>query len=173
MNGRATPAELRVVVVCMGNICRSPMAEAVLRRQLEAAGLGERVVVDSAGTYGGHAGDRPDRRGQAAARRRGYDMAGQRARGLSPEDAEADLVLAMDRGNLRRVRQVVGEHPGVHLFMAAVDGAPAAEVPDPYYGGEDGFEHVLDLIETGAAAWVERLRALLEDEKAPPAGSGT
>ena len=173
MSGREAPAELRVLVVCMGNICRSPMAEAVLRHQLEAAGLGERVVVDSAGTYGGHAGDRPDRRGLAAAWRRGYDMAGQRARGLAREDAEADLVLAMDRGNLRRVRQVIGEHPGVHLFMAALGDAPAAEVPDPYYGGQDGFERVLDLIETGSAAWVERLRALLEVDEAPPGGSGT
>ncbi len=165
------PGPLRVVVVCMGNLCRSPLAEAVLRRRLEEAGLGDRVEVDSAGTYGGHAGEPPDRRAQAAARRRGYDLAGQRARALTQADAGADLLLAMDRGNLRRVRQVVGEHPGAHLYLGT--DAAAAEVPDPYYGGDEGFERVLDLIEAGAPAWLERIRSRLGDDKTPPVGNGT
>ena len=173
MSRRPPDRPLRVVLVCMGNICRSPMAEAVLRRRLEEAGLGDVVEVDSAGTYGGHAGESPDRRAQAAARRRGYDLRGQRGRGLSRDDAEADLVLAMDRGNLRRVRQLLGEHAGVHLFLEPSSSGHAAEVPDPYYGGEEGFDRVLDLIEKGAEAWVERLRAELGREKTPPGGSGT
>jgi protein-tyrosine phosphatase len=174
VTGRAPRRPLRVVLVCMGNICRSPMAEAVLRRRLEEAGLAELVEVDSAGTYGGHAGEPPDRRAREAGQRRGYDLRGQRARGLSREDREADLVLAMDRGNLRRVRQLLGDHPGVHLFLEASGSpSPAAEIPDPYYGGDEGFERVLDLIEAGAAGWVERLRAELGAEKTPPGGSGT
>ena len=161
---------LRVVTVCMGNICRSPTAEVVLREKLAAAGLADRVEVDSAGTLGAHAGEPPDRRSQAAAQRRGYDLSALRARRLEREDAEADLVLVMDRGNLRKATQVVGEHAGLSLFLG--DG----EVPDPYGGGADGFERVLDLIERGADEWVGRIRELLAesgDGKAPPVGSGT
>jgi protein-tyrosine phosphatase len=150
---------LRVVVVCMGNICRSPTAEVVLRDKLAAAGLAGRVEVDSAGTYGGHAGEPPDPRSQAAALRRGYDLSAVRARPLGPRDAEADLVLVMDRGNLRRARQVVGEHAGLSLFLATPSGG--AEVPDPYGGGAEGFERVLDLIEQGADEWVARIAARL------------
>jgi len=171
---------LRVLTVCMGNICRSPTAEVVLREKLAAAGLGERVVVDSAGTLGAHAGEPPDPRSQAAALRRGYDLSSLRARRLEPADAEADLVLVMDRGNLRKATHVVGAHAGLSLFLGG------AEVPDPYGGGADGFERVLDLIERGADAWVERIGGLLAesaetkavgpkaaDTKAPPGGSGT
>jgi protein-tyrosine phosphatase len=165
---------LRVVAVCMGNICRSPTAEAVLRAKLIQAGLGDRVEVDSAGTYGGHVGEPPDPRSQEAAARRGYDLSALRARRLAPSDAEADLVLVMDRGNLRRAAQVVGEHAGLSLFLG--NEAGGAEVPDPYGGGRDGFERVLDMIEQGADAWVARIAARLEaasDTKAPPGGSGT
>ncbi len=175
---------MRVVVVCTGNICRSPTAEGVLRRQLEQAGLAERVVVDSAGTYAGHGGEAPDPRAQEAARRRGYDLSDLRARGLVPEDAEADLVLAMDRGHLRRLQRSFGRHPGVRLFLSLDGGGREAEVPDPYYGGREGFERVLDLIEKGAAQWVAQIRAALEGgsepsrtgsaaTKTPPGGSGT
>ncbi len=165
---------LRVVTVCMGNICRSPTAEVVLRDKLVAAGLADRVVVDSAGTYGGHAGEPPDPRAQEVAQRRGYDLASLQARALRRDDADADLLLVMDRGNLRRARQVVGEHPGLSLFLASKGGG--AEVPDPYSGGMDGFERVLDMIEAGAEAWVERIRERLErpdDAEAPPVDSGT
>jgi protein-tyrosine phosphatase len=166
---------LRVVTVCMGNICRSPTAEVVLREKLAEAGLAGRVEVDSAGTYGGHAGEPPDPRSQAAALRRGYDLSALRARRLGSEDAAADLLLVMDRGNLRRTEQVVGEHAGLSLFLATPAGG--AEVPDPYGGGAEGFERVLDLIELGADEWVVRIGALLasadDDTKAPPGGSGT
>ena len=165
---------LRVVAVCMGNICRSPTAEAVLRAKLSEAGLGERVEVDSAGTFGGHAGEPPDPRAQAVALRRGYDLSALRARRLEPGDAEADLVLAMDRGNLRRTAQVVGAHAGLSLFLVTATGG--SEVPDPYSGGHEGFERVLDMIERGADEWVVRIGDLLEarpDTKAPPGGSGT
>jgi len=155
---------LRVVTVCMGNICRSPTAEVVLRDKLNAAGLGDLVEVDSAGTYGGHAGDPPDPRSTAAAARRGYDLGALRARSLVPDDAAADLLLVMDRGNLRRSQQVVGAHPGLQLFLAPGVGArQGVEVPDPYSGGPEGFERVLDMIEAGADAWVERIRALLDE----------
>lgn len=167
----------------MGNICRSPTAEVVLREKLAAAGLGDRVEVDSAGTLGAHAGEPPDPRSQDAALRRGYDLSSLRARRLERADAEADLVLVMDRGNLRRATQVVGEHAGLSLFLAGGGGGAGAgaEVPDPYGGGADGFERVLDLIERGAEEWVERIGGLLAqgadtsaaDTKAPPGGSGT
>ena len=183
MTRTTTDPEMRVVVVCTGNICRSPTAEAVLRQQLEQAGLGERVVVDSAGTYAGHGGEAPDPRAQEAALRRGYDLSGLRARGLVPDDAEADLVLAMDRGHLRRLQRAWGEHPGVRLFLSLDAGGREAEVPDPYHGGREGFEWVLDLIEKGAAQWVAQIRASLDDReptdgtsattKTPPGGSGT
>lgn len=163
---------LRVVTVCMGNICRSPTAEAVLRSKLEAAGLADRVEVDSAGTYGGHAGSPPDPRAQAAARRRGYDLSPLRARGLARDDAAADLLLVMDRGNLRHAERLVGTHDGLELFLTSERGA--SEVPDPYYGDDDAFERVLDMIEAGAERWVERIRRRLDgDTKAPPVDSGT
>ena len=176
--------EMRVVLVCTGNICRSPTAEAVLRRQLQEAGLGERVVVDSAGTYAGHGGEAPDPRAQEAARLRGYDLAGLRARGLLPDDAEADLVLAMDRSHLRRLQRAFGRHARFRLFLSLDAGGREAEVPDPYYGGREGFERVLDLIEGGAAQWVAHIRASLDGasepspggahtKKTPPGGSGT
>lgn len=165
---------LRVVTVCMGNICRSPTAEVVLRDKLAAAGLADLVEIDSAGTYGGHAGEPPDPRARSVAERRGYDLSPLRARALHHSDAEADLVLVMDRGNLRRARQVLGEHPGLALFLAGEGGG--AEVPDPYAGGLDGFERVLDMIEAGAERWVERIRERLAgsgDDEAPPVDSGT
>ncbi len=173
MSGARQAKRLRVVVVCTGNICRSPTAEVVLRQRLEEAGLADRVSVDSAGTYAGHGGESPDRRARDAARRRGYDLSGVHARAVSRDDAEADLLLAMDRGHLRRLQQVFGSHDGVTLFLDGEAGGAAAEVPDPYYGGSAGFEQVLDLIEEGSRRWVERIRAMLADEKTPPVGSGT
>lgn len=157
---RPEPA-FRVLMVCMGNICRSPTAEGVLRHRLDAAGLSDRIGVDSAGTYGGHAGDAPDPRAQRHAARRGYDLSRQRARQVQPVDFERfGLVLAMDEDNLDALARV--RPPGVgdvRLLMsfAVRDGLPR-EVPDPYYGGPDGFEHVLDLVELACDGLIEHLR---------------
>jgi len=143
----------RILFVCTGNICRSPTAEGVMRALLKDAGLGAQVEVDSAGTHGYHVGDAPDPRTQEAALRRGYDLSGLRARKVSPADfARFDHVLAMDDGHLHLLRRMCPhEHRGkLSMFLDR-------DVPDPYYGGADGFEQVLDLAEEGARAWIARL----------------
>ena len=138
----------RVLMVCMGNICRSPTAEAVLRAL--AAQRGIAVEVDSAGTHGYHTGEPPDARAQAHGARRGYDLASLRARRAQPDDFERfDLVLAMDRDNLDHLRAICppAGQPRLRLLMEFASRHRVDEVPDPYYGGADGFEYVLDLIE--------------------------
>jgi protein-tyrosine phosphatase len=173
-------AEVSVLLVCMGNICRSPTAEAVLRAKLERAGLAHRVRLDSAGTHAYHVGEPPDRRARATASARGYDAEGLRARQLHERDREFDLILAMDRGNLRLARRVIGDdHPGLGLYLD--DERGAREVPDPYGAPSGAFESVLDMIETGADTWVAEIARRLDahgaspdrDEKAPSGGSGT
>ncbi|MDY0012410.1 MAG: low molecular weight protein-tyrosine-phosphatase [Rhodocyclaceae bacterium] len=150
----------RVLFVCTGNICRSPTAEGVARARLTAAGLAHRVTVDSAGTHGYHAGEAPDPRAQKAARQRGFDLSRQRARALEPDDFERfDLVLAMDRGHLEIL---LARCPPVHqhkvrLFMAYARQHAVDEVPDPYYGGPQGFERVLDLCEDAVGGLLEEL----------------
>ncbi|WP_110402261.1 low molecular weight protein-tyrosine-phosphatase [Sphaerotilus hippei] len=147
-------------MVCLGNICRSPSAEAVLRHRVAAAGLGDRVLIDSAGTHAGHAGQPPDPRSIAHAARRGYDLAGLRARRVASGDfATFDRILAMDRDNLDHLLTVCPSNlqSRVGLLM---DYAPAGSppvVPDPYYGGGNGFERVLDLIELACGGLVEDL----------------
>jgi protein-tyrosine phosphatase len=152
---------VRILFVCLGNICRSPSAEAVLRAiaAREAPELG--IEVDSAGTAGYHIGEPPDERSQEAARRRGYDMAPLRARIIAPEDFEQfDLILAMDQANLstlrRRAPAAVRER--VRLFLEFAPDAGADEVPDPYYGGPAGFEQVLDLVESASRGLIAHLR---------------
>lgn len=150
----------RVLLVCMGNICRSPSAEGVLRARLAAAPE-LAVEVDSAGTHGYHVGDPPDPRAIAHAARRGVDIAGLRARQVLPADFERfDLVLAMDRANLARL-QAQCPPSQAHKLKLMLDYAPRAslrEVPDPYYGDAAGFEQVLDLLELAADGLVEALR---------------
>jgi protein-tyrosine phosphatase len=157
--------QLAVLMVCLGNICRSPTAEAVLRTKLDAAGIGGRVRVDSAGTYAGHAGEPPDERAQGHARRRGYAMSAQRARGLSREDFERfDLILAMDRQNLADLerRCPTAARAKLALLMAYGMGhRRQAEVPDPYSGGAAGFESVLDLVEDACDGLVAELASRL------------
>lgn len=157
---RRPEPEFSVLMVCMGNICRSPTAEAVLRRRLEAAGLADRIRVDSAGTYGGHAGDPPDPRAQRHAAQRGYDLSRLRARAVRPGDFERfGLVLAMDNDNLKALEPVRPRGIGdVRLLMSfAADSGLPREVPDPYFGGPQGFERVLDLVESACDGLLEHL----------------
>jgi protein-tyrosine phosphatase len=144
---------IRVLMVCLGNICRSPTAEAVLRHRLAAAGLADRVEVDSAGTGGWHIGDPPDARSQHHAARRGYDLSGLRARRVAEDDFHRfDLILAMDEANLADLRRLAPARYAAEVRLFA-----EVEVPDPYTGGAAGFERVLDLAEAAAAVWVEDL----------------
>ncbi len=136
----------------MGNICRSPSAEAVFREQLRAHGLAHRCEVDSAGTHGYHIGEPPDPRSQAHARQRGIDMSALRARQVQPSDyAHFDLLLAMDANNLALLRQrCPADQPHSKLRLLTefcLHDQTADAVPDPYYGGPEGFERVLDLVE--------------------------
>jgi protein-tyrosine phosphatase len=156
--------EYAVLMVCMGNICRSPTAEGVLRARLKAAGLHDRVEVDSAGTHGYHVGDPPDRRSQNHALQRGYDLSGLRARRVSEADFERfDLILAMDEDNLQWLKDECPSalHGRLGLLVAHCCGAHGGIVPDPYYGDANGFERVLDLVEDACDGLVAHLAARL------------
>jgi low molecular weight protein-tyrosine phosphatase len=152
---------VRILFVCLGNICRSPTAEAVVRAlaALETPELD--VEVDSAGTAGYHVGDAPDPRMRAAAGRRGYNLEALRARIVEPADFERfDLILAMDRENLAVLQRRAPERARerVRLFLEFAPHAEPQEVPDPYYGGPNGFEEVIDLIESAARGLLSHLR---------------
>ena len=149
-----------ILMVCLGNICRSPMAEGVLRQQLEAAGLGSRVRVDSAATGTSHLGHPPDERAIACAARNGVDISAQRARRLLAEDFdEFDVILCADRTILHdaRIRKPRTAHAQVEL-MLEWSGAGRKDVPDPYYGSQRDFDQAFKLVEKVAAGVVERVR---------------
>ena len=161
-------ARLRVLMVCMGNICRSPTAEAVLRQRLNEAGLADAVAVDSAGTHAHHLDSPPDARSSQAGAQRGYELTHLRARKVQAQDyGHFDLLLAMDWDNLAlleencpsdlrpRLRRLTEFIPNSHPLA----GSPV--VPDPYYGGPAGFEHVLDLVEAACDGLVEHLQMRL------------
>jgi protein-tyrosine phosphatase len=140
---------LSVLFVCMGNICRSPTAEGVFRHYVSEAGLEHYIGVDSAGTHDYHVGAPPDRRARAAAARRGFSLEDLRARVIGEEDfTRFDLILAMDTDNLALLKEQadVAHHEKIRLFLE-YSSAKLTEVPDPYYGGQAGFERVLDLVE--------------------------
>ena len=151
----------RVLLVCMGNICRSPTAEGVLRKYLQDTMLAEFVEVDSAGTHGYHVGEAPDSRTQRAAAARGYNLSQLRARKVAAQDIDYfDLILAMDRTNLGNLRRMAPPeaHKRLRLFMEYARNFDDDEVPDPYYGLGHGFDLVLDMIEDGAQGLVDELR---------------
>ncbi|AXK39775.1 low molecular weight protein-tyrosine-phosphatase [Crenobacter cavernae] len=150
---------MKLLFVCMGNICRSPTAEGVMRARLEAAGLAG-WQVDSAGTHGYHVGEAPDPRTRQAAASRGYALCGRRARQIETADfARFDLILAADRRNLRELKaRCPAEHRHkLTLMLEVLDGA-VDEVPDPYCGDAQAFDTVLDLIEAACDGWLTRLR---------------
>ena len=152
---------IRVLFVCLGNICRSPTAEAVFRHQLREAGLEELVDVESAGTHAFHTGERADSRSVRAAARRGYDLSRHRARPVEARDFEEfDYVLAMDHENLRNLKSLsrARGQARVGMFLEFAAGSGFDEVPDPYSRGEEGFEIVLDLIEEAGRGLLEHLR---------------
>lgn len=152
---------IKVLFVCTGNICRSPTAEGVFRALVAAEGLAGHVATDSAGTHAYHVGEPPDGRSTAAALRRGIDLSDLRARKVRASDyAEFDLVLAMDRGHADILRrQCPADLAGrVRLFLDFAPDLGIKDVPDPYYGGGDGFERVLDMIEAGSAGLLSHIR---------------
>jgi protein-tyrosine phosphatase len=152
---------MKILFVCLGNICRSPSAEAVLREIAAREAPELSIEVDSAGTAGYHIGDPPDLRSQEAARRRGYDMERLRARIVQPSDFEKfDLILAMDENNytILRQRAPAAYRERVRLFLEFAPDCGMNEVPDPYYGGPAGFEQVLDLVEEAARGLLSHLR---------------
>jgi protein-tyrosine phosphatase len=140
---------LRVLFVCSGNICRSPLGEAIFRQQAQEAGLENRFVIDSAGTHGWHEGELADPRARRVGEKRGA-LVTSRARPVVAGDFETfDVILAMDRGHLRELRGrcPVALRERIRL-MREFDDPPGGDVPDPYYDGEDAFEHVFDMLET-------------------------
>ncbi len=166
---RAEPrTNVSVLVVCTGNICRSPTAEGVLRHLAEKRGLAGRVRIASAGTHDYHVGEGPDPRSVKHASRRGYDLSTLRASQVSAEDFEAhDFILAMDRGHLRILRALAphGARARLALFLDASAQWKGQDVPDPYYGGIDGFERVLDMVEEAAERWLDRFEAELDPSR--------
>ncbi len=152
---------INVLFICMGNICRSPTAEAVFRARVEEAGLGQHILIDSAGTHDYHIGEPPDARTQRAAKLRGYDMSALRGRQVGAGDFERfDYVLAMDRANLAFLQRLRPSDAAGHigLFLEFASRYSQQEVPDPYYGGTDGFECVLDMVEDAAEGLLGHIR---------------
>jgi protein-tyrosine phosphatase len=155
---------MRILFVCMGNICRSPTAEGVMRSLLAEAGLAGAVELESAGTGGWHAGEAPDARATEAAARRGVTLEGAARQVRATDFRDFDLLLAMDRRNLRELRAMAPDDDArgrvrlLREFDPASAGAPDLDVPDPYYGGERGFETVLDQVEAACRGLLRELR---------------
>jgi protein-tyrosine phosphatase len=158
---------IKILFVCTGNICRSPTADGVMRAKIAALGLGNMISVDSAGTSAFHAGQAPDMRSQHAAAKRGYDLSSLVARQVHARDYEEfDFLLALDAGHEAELKRHAPEALAhkVKLFLPYVGMREVVDVPDPYYGGEDGFEHVLDLLEQGCDRLMEKILDMMEGE---------
>ncbi len=158
--------DCRVLFVCLGNICRSPTAHGVFDRKVKLQGLQDQVRTDSAGTAAYHVGNPPDRRSSAAAAARGYDLTQLRARQAVAEDFHHfDYILAMDESNLFDLRQIAppGAKAELKLFLDYAPLLSTSEVPDPYYGGADGFDQVLDLVEEAADGLLDVIERRLGD----------
>jgi low molecular weight protein-tyrosine phosphatase len=156
---------MRILFVCLGNICRSPTAEGVMRALVREAGLEAEIELDSAGTGSWHTGEEPDRRATAAARARGVELDGS-ARTVRPRDFEDfDLLLAMDRANLRALQQMAPDADArakvrmLREFDPASAGARDLDVPDPYYGASGGFDEVLDLVQAASRGLLAEIQA--------------
>ena len=152
---------VKVLMVCLGNICRSPTAHGLFEDLVAKKGLSEQIIVDSAGTSGWHIGSPPDRRSQAAARKRGYDLSAQRGRQATAADfARFDYILAMDEDNLYNLKQLAPPDYAGHLglFLEFSTQMEYDEVPDPYHGGDAGFELVLDLIEDASEGLLRHIQ---------------
>lgn len=157
----AVRKDINVLFVCMGNICRSPMAEGVFQNLIEKHSLAARIGTDSAGTHAYHTGEPPDSRAQAVAARRGYSLERLRARKVRASDfRQFDLILAMDHQNRESLRARCGQthRHKVRLMLEFARHVECEEVPDPYYGGLDGFEAVLDMIEDACSALLEHIQ---------------
>lgn len=147
-----------VLFVCMGNICRSPSAEAVFRHKASSKGL--KLKIDSAGTVGAHAREKPDHRAQKVGLERGYSFDGIKARKVTTDDFNNfDLILAMDNDNLDELQKIAPKHlhHKAKLFLDFANNHEEAEVPDPYYGGANGFRFVLDLVEDASDGLIEKI----------------
>ena len=160
-------ARVHVCFVCLGNICRSPSAEGVMRKLVEDAGLSHTIGIDSAGTAAFHVGERADRRAREAARQRGLRLDRRAKQFLASDFSTRDYVLAMDHENLAQLEPLAAQagFEGVLALLRTFDPlAPTnAEVPDPYYGGEGGFDEVLDLCEAACRGLLDRIRDELPD----------
>ena len=152
---------MKILFVCLGNICRSPTAEIVFREIVAREAPDLRIEIDSAGTAAYHVGSPPDSRTRQAALRRGYDMSALRARVVEAQDFSLyDLILAMDRQNFDTLRQraPATAHERIRMFLEFAPDTDATDVPDPYYGGPNGFEEVLDLVEAAARGLLQHVR---------------